>query len=297
MGEALITRRGNGAKVTIDGEKVNSKLNLMSEYVSIIDTAGVPYRMDEAQIVVFNNEIHVLGGGTVNTDQNAEKKHYKYDGLTWAEASTLPYSITIHKNVVTFNDKIHAFGLGTNGDFHYIYDGSAWTYVETQTRGFYGASPLVFNDEIHFLGGLKNSTGTNTHYKYDGSSYVEVGTLPIEISHPVAVVFNNEIHLFSETAHYKHDGSTWAEASTLPFDVILGAVVFNNEIYAFCRKECYKYDGSAWTFVSTLPGLDVFYTTLQKSIAYNNEMHVFQGIDDYVIHFIFSTLKYAEVNK
>ena len=61
-------------------------------------------------VVYNNNEIHILGGGTPNV--NTGTYHYKFDGTTWSEISTLPYDFK-DGSAVIYNGKIHILG-GSN---------------------------------------------------------------------------------------------------------------------------------------------------------------------------------------
>ena len=61
--------------------------------------------------------------------------------------------------------------------------------VSTIPFNFYYGSAVVYNNEIHVLGG---SSSAKVHYKWDGSSWVEVGTLPVNhYGVAKAVVYNN----------------------------------------------------------------------------------------------------------
>ena len=51
-----------------------------------IETSVLPYKFSNGNAVVYNNEIHILGGS-----DSTRTKHYKYDGTSWTEVGTLPY--------------------------------------------------------------------------------------------------------------------------------------------------------------------------------------------------------------
>ena len=64
------------------------------------------------------------------------------------------------------------------------------------------ATSVVYNNEIHLLGGY-NGSYLNTHYVYNGTSWSLKTTLPQKISHATSVVYNEEIHLLGG-----YDGSS-----------------------------------------------------------------------------------------
>ena len=110
--------------------------------------------------------------------------------------------------------------------------------VSTLPYDFYQGSAVVYNNEIHILGGLDSSNTYKYHYKYNGNRWTSVSTLPYRFYRGSAVVYNNEIHIMGSesssyyTNHYKYNGSTWTSVSTLPYIFYRGsAVVLNNEIH------------------------------------------------------------------
>ena len=182
-----------------------------------------------------------------------------------------------------FRSEIHILGseYSSSQTKHYKYNGSSWTSVSTLPYNFYYGSAVVYNNEIHILGGSGSSGNQTKHYKYNGSSWTEVSTLPYYFNYGSAVVHNNEIHIlgsYGQTKHYKYNGSSWTSVSTLPYDFYEGsAVVYNNEIHILGggngQTKHYKYNGSSWTSVSTLP----YYFYLGSAVVYNNEIHILGG--------------------
>ena len=67
--------------------------------------------------------------------------------------------------------------------------------ASTLPYGFYNGSAVVYNNEIHILGGDYDSATYKNHYKYNGSSWTKVSTLPYQSYNGEAVVCNNEIHI------------------------------------------------------------------------------------------------------
>ena len=206
--------------------------------------------------VVYNNEIHILGGS------NSSTNHYKWNGTEWTEVSTLPYTFC-RASAVVLNNEIHI--LGTNMNYytrHYKWDGSTWTSVSTLPYNFADGSAVVYNNEIHILGGSYQRT---YHYKWDGSAWTSVSTLPYTFYQGSGVVLNGEIHILGSYGgsyrkyHYKWDGTEWTSVSTLPYLFYDGsAVVHNDEIHILGSENNntshYKWNPTdGWVSISTLP--------------------------------------------
>ena len=157
------------------------------------------YGFTHGSIVVYGGCIHIVGseiGGSY-------RMHYKWDGTSWTQVSTLPYDFC-NGSAVVCNNEIHILG-GRNSSYrtnHYKWDGSSWTKVSTLPYNFYNESAVVYNNEIHILGG----NGKNTaHYKWDGTSWTEVSTLPYDFHLGSAVVLNNAIHILGGiNGQYNH---------------------------------------------------------------------------------------------
>ena len=135
---------------------------------------------------------------------------------------------------MVYNGEIHIMGSDSSSYYtsHYKFNGSSWESVSTLPYGFYGGSAVVYNNEIHILGG----NGSTSHYKFNGSSWESVSTLPYVFYRGSTVVYNGEIHILSGddssyyTSHYKYDGNSWVNVSTLPGKTSFG-VVLNNEVH------------------------------------------------------------------
>ena len=194
----------------------------------------LPYNFYGGCAVVYNNEIHILGG----SDSSNYTKHYKWNGSSWVTVSTLPYPF-YRGCAVVYNNEIHILGTDSSNSsslkFHYKWNGSSWVTVSTLPYDFANGCAVVYNNEIHILG---SNNGSTKHYKWNGSSWTSVSTLPYNFANGCAVVYNNEIHIMGtdhssdDTKHYKYNGSSWTNVSTLPYNFRQGsAVVYNNEIH------------------------------------------------------------------
>ena len=106
-----------GAEVNIDGVPFEGDvLNLVSEEFILNEYAStLPYDFYYGCAVVYENEIHILGGKSNSTG------HYKWNGTSWTQVSTLPYSFNYGRAVVLNNDINIMGGYSTsNYDKHYL---------------------------------------------------------------------------------------------------------------------------------------------------------------------------------
>lgn len=194
--------------------------------------------------VIYNNEIHILGGRI----SPAITSHYKYSNGEWVEVSTLPYDF-YKGNAVVINNEIHIFGSNnyTYSKKHYKFQNGSWyTATELPRNVNYKYASVVLNNEIHIIGEDGQYTGSEKrfHYKFVNSSggywqTVSTPTFQTNNSQRATVLLDNEIHIFgnnnttgNKTQHYKYKNGVWTEDVALPYDFIYGsAVVLDNKIH------------------------------------------------------------------
>ena len=264
--------------VTIDGQQTNKTVNLQYHGVDWDLVSSLPYGFYQGCAVVYNNEIHILGGYATN------KSHYKWNGSTWTQVSTLPYEF-YSGGAVVYNNEIHMLGSGSYAynckHKHYKWNGSTWAEVSTIIYGLYNGNVVVYNNEIHLLGGEAYAT---RHCKWNGQSWTETSTLPYGFYGGGVVVYNNELHIMGcensefNLYHYKYNWNNrlWSYASTLPYELNNGCtIVYNNEIHIMgsdtprYMNKHWKWNGVSWVEVSTLSN-NFYYGC---SVMYNNEIH------------------------
>ena len=251
----------NSLKDTIEPDAIKQRLSVIlldsifnSSWTLVSNT---PYDINQTPIVVYNDEIHILGS---YCHSNNWSSHYKWNGSEWIADVNVPAGMNGAFAVVC-NNEMHAIGGYSNQRVHYKWNGSEWTSVSTLPINTYGASVTVYNNEIHILGGT-------SHYKWNGSEWTSVSTLPYSHGRS-AVVYNNEIHILYGTNHYKWNGSEWTSVSTLPFRFTDGcAVVYNNEIHILYGTNHYKWNGSEWEQISVLPHTFAY----GCAVVYNNDL-------------------------
>ena len=187
---------GSGGNVTIDGVPFEGDvLNLVSETI-YTQVSTLPYNFYLGSAVVFNNEIHILGGG------ENRLAHYKFNGNSWTQVSTLPYDL-YRGEAVVFNNEIHILGGYENQLAHYKFNGNTWTSVSELPYNFYDGSAIVLDDQIHIIGG-RNDNALTKHYILYNNKWIQVSILPYTYYNGVAVSFNNKIHLMGTSGNYKY---------------------------------------------------------------------------------------------
>ena len=264
----------------------------------------LPYDFYNGNSIIYNNEIHILGGGI------SYKSHYKFNGTEWIKLDNLPYEFESGE-VVIYNDEIHILGSAHAlnscdcSTKHYKFDGDKWTEVSTLPYEFKYGSAIVCNNEIHLLGGFSNG---NNHYKWDGVSWTEDIKIPYNFHWGAAVVYNDEIHILGShtygyyDSHYKFNGSNWSKVSTLPYGFSYGkAVVLNDKIHIIGNKynqayakHHYELDllniENVWTINDEIP----YEFNNSSVIAYNDDIYLLGG---YVTDHFRSCYRYGQIIK
>ncbi len=127
-------------------ERSSNGYHYVWDGTSWTSSTSMPFSVYSA--VIYNNEIHIFGGG-----------HYKWDGTNWVQASTLPYSATATIAVV-YNGSIHIFGgmTSTYYKYHYKWNGASWTNVGNLQYDFVGNAnnAIVYDNKINILGSNAN---------------------------------------------------------------------------------------------------------------------------------------------
>lgn len=304
-------------EVTVDSEydgmsKVTASIELQSKEITI------PYGSD----TVVPDDGKVLSSVTVKGPTSYTDRTQKVNAITKDDSGNIYVNIpnngyydTTSKisiltanlgNNVTVNNERFTGELNLNS----LVDKEI-TYLNTESftsipYSFYYGSAVIYNDEIHIVGG---SDASKKHYKYDGTSWVTVSTLPYNFYKGYAVIYNGEIHILGsynsgyEANHYKWDGNIWTQVSTLPYEFKEGsAVVYNDEIHIMGGSATtdegttgmyhYKWDGNTWTRVSTLP-----YDIVNGStVVYNGEIHILGSYMSYTSHYKWDGTTWTQVS-
>ena len=151
---------------------------------------NVPYAFEYGTVVLFNNEIHVVGGNGASF-----KGHYKWNGTSWTSVSALPYNF-YNGCAVVYNNEIHILGSGENSyyKYHYKWNGTSWSSVSALPYNFYNGCAILNKGRIYLLGGSGSSTA---YYKLKCgtflSGYVKANTNLYLPHHPEICTDNLEV--------------------------------------------------------------------------------------------------------
>lgn len=219
--------------------------------------------------LVYEDEIHLFGGGSTYNDFANSTRHYKLTkGTTnsWASVSTLPE----YARTATFfihDDKIHM--VTSSG--YYKYDNGSWTQITTVTVPY--TTAFMWEDGLHVINytySSSSSSRVNSHYRYNGDGWVQVNvSCPGMDVQPRQCTFHDgEFHMLGSCNsssgvkyHYKWDGEAWTSVSTLWGEWYGGnAISYKGNIhliggYGYSNNYTSHYilNGTNWVKATTLP--------------------------------------------
>ena len=122
------------------------------------DELILPYGFNCGISVVYNNELYIIGGFEDGSSYESLNYFYKLDeNLEWIELESLPIEVNSNGYAIVCNNEIHVL---FNNE-HYKFNGESWSYVgelyfQTSADSVYTSSVIVWNDEIHILGGRRD---------------------------------------------------------------------------------------------------------------------------------------------
>lgn len=237
---------GGGVKVYINNEPCEiDKLKLYSS-ISNINYGIIPYSYYNGTALLFNGEIHLIGG---NHNSTYPTNHYKWNGLSWEEVSTLPYDYNNYRTgAVVFQNAIHLCYYENsyhNMAVHYKWDGNEWNQVSDPSFTTSYGTLIAYNNALHYI-------SPTEHYIWDGSTWSEnLSSLPSGVNTITdAVIYNNEIHLITQTQHYKYSNNEWELISSSIVARDSKIAVWDNKIYIlggyYSGTNYYYFDGTSW---------------------------------------------------
>jgi hypothetical protein len=263
---------------------------------------NLPYDIDvhETSVVVFKNQIHLLGGGDTNT-----RTHYKLNGTVWEAVSTLPYDFCGGR-VTVYNDEIHIIGGGTNryadtynaSEFinkHYKFNGDEWTEVSELPYITRGCTVFTLRDGIHIVGGTtinKDDNGQN-HFVWNGTSWVNSTSLPMDRYNSSSIVCSNtEVYITggksSESGDKLISTVIWDGTSFEISEALLADDGTNDSPYSLTYdndripmifgRRIFRLTSDSWKALYSFGSFDN-----GTAIEYDDELHVFYGLKHYRI--------------
>lgn len=187
---------------------------------------------DDKNPLYINGEKYILGSKTAKIDL--------YNSQTTWTGESLDNRFSFHLNWVEYHGKIHWLGLGK----HYIYNGTTLeestemfpVYHNTKTNEditYDVSNPtlIIYNDEIHMMGGTLMGAERKEFYKYHykwkegDTEWTQVSTLPYNVERSSVAIYNNEIHLMggiysgTNKYHYIYNGTSWKKSTAVPYPI------------------------------------------------------------------------------
>lgn len=289
MGEALIVRRGgnSGGEVTIDGEKVNTKMLLQSVKLSRAYLQDCPYASIWTAAVVFNGEVHLLGG------TGGAQKHCAWNGTSWSEVSTIPAYFT-HAAAAVVDGKIFIVGgqnVSSTFIACYMWDGTAWTQramfvPHPEANGINNMSAVAVGDTFYAAVmnyGIKRLDGESwTTIRSENFTYYKLCTINDELYVVYQKTSSSDAYLA------KWSGTSWQNMGSITrtSQGLGGAVAigYDNEIHLFggsgsnyvYSKSHSWWDGSKWQDADNLP----FNFSGGSVLKLEDGIHLLQGVRD-----------------
>lgn len=257
----------------------------------------LPNDFCNGRAVIFNNKIHILGGGTAYYDHTCgtgrHDEHYSWNGVAWTKESTLPYPSW---GITPFvqSDKLHIVGGGlvsgtTYNKRHYSWNGSSWGKETDLSFSVFNASTAKLSEtQVYILGGMSNSGSGNKQSLakiYNGSSWNDVISLPDDAYNNTAMgatIGPNKELIVIGSRLFKLASGKWTAFQATPIAIDKGdTVLYNGEVHLFYQKKHYKWLAEGWELVSTIP-----YNFIGGSaVVFNDKIHLVgsasSGDEDY----------------
>lgn len=221
----------------------------------------LPYDFCAGKAIVFNDELHIIGGGTnyySNPYYDEDKfinNHYKWDGETWSKASDLPY-ITRSSCVFVNESKLHVIGgvkIDENTDNsknHYVWDGLSWSTSVSLPIGMQNCSAVSVSDtEVYIAGGNEPNTNNKltSVYLWNGISFTNLGVTlendALNDSGNCMACDEDDIPMIIGKRFYRIvNGKVEVKYSFGDFDNGT-SVIYNNEIHVFYNNDHFMFSG------------------------------------------------------
>lgn len=268
----------DGQKIGIDTSKMINQVPNTAPNSALVSTCSMIYQ-EETNKYKFFGKI-------------PQKNEYSTGGLN-------------HGAAFVYHDEMYM--IGVNGYNKCLkWNGKKWeesitlpVYPGWGSYSFDLNNVVIFNDEIHILGGIDTSAKVfdRIHYKYDGENWTKLNDSPVKCKGGIAVAYRDGIHyMTTDTStgtypnfphvHYRWNPSsdTWTklEDTPSPYDFSDGCgVAYDNFIYIFgaSSRVCYKWNGvmtqnnSKWIPVNAPSKL----INETRAVVHNGKIHTFGG--------------------
>lgn len=274
------TKDGIWIKTNVPYKSVKTMTNVGAhEAVNSIISGVLPYKFYNGSAVIFNGEIHILGGTEGKTN------HFSWNGMGWTQHDDLPFDFC-NGSAVVFKGKIYILGGSEEPTKCYYWDGRKWTQSTDIPYKFKNGDAVVYDDKIHIFGGNGVESGnTNTifnHYTWGGKAWTKLSALPHSFVSGAVAVYKGKVHILGGTgtgkSHTTWNGSDYNDLAGLPISFSDGcAVAGDRYIHIIGGTDSYDkryhYDGKEWTKCEDIP-----YSFINgSSVVLNGVIHILGG--------------------
>jgi hypothetical protein len=196
--------------------------------------ASLPDPRSQTRALAFDGALWLIGGYPP-APQLPSPIVFRFDGVSWSEAGTLPIGIAYH-GLVEFAGKMWTIGGIDSGDVRgrcfSSPDGAVWTEEAPLPVDVFGSVCVALGDGIYSIGGVlpDDSVSQKVYKTLDGTSWAEVGSdaFPEKLYLTQGMIFNGAMYVvggflgdggadgFSPDVWRSADGETWAIVGAMP---------------------------------------------------------------------------------
>lgn len=166
---------------------------------------NTPIMATRPNLLSYNGEIHAIGGYSVNSyiHTKMEYQHLKWDGTSWTVLDPLPFSCDNVTCIAVYQGKMHmVFRVG----YHYAYDGTSWSKLESGEGGNSILFVFVWNDTLYAVGQYAFWTYAGDQWSEGTQMDADKTPATLNISNGVQVmIHNNEVYLVNTASGYTKD--------------------------------------------------------------------------------------------
>lgn len=237
---------------------------------------SLPYEIVyPAGLVIYNDELHIIGGEDPETQGYSGMKHYRFDRSSneWVFVSFVGDStIMASMGCAILNNEIHCFASTMEETaVHYIYDGNNWRFVddfpESIAEEYSGV--IAYDDCIYVIvSTAKYYTceydSSNAEYFWTEHNTGATGSNVFRFNGGICsdgnYIWMMGVNQNSEAGLFRYDGN-WIEATSILPGTTTGMsriflVFYENDIYGFeADNGMFKYidDDGNWINYISLP--------------------------------------------
>lgn len=218
----VLASDGNGGET--QSETFSFTTRKLKDAIRTTPSAGFVGKT-EIHATAFDGKLWAIGGNDSGNIISKEVWH-TMDGVTWDQATDLPYTVYYH-DVVAYDGKIWVL-CGNDGSTPISKvlsstDGQNWNSVNGTLPARHDHTALVFDDKMWIIGGHNGSNYLNdVYYSTDGQNWTQVtanaafsprrGHSSVIFDGKMWVIGGQDANGYLNDVWYSSDGVTWTQA-------------------------------------------------------------------------------------